>query len=303
MPHSTATPSPSAQPLWIVAAVLLLALGLGGLDAARHVRKGLGVAAPAPARKPAPWAPLAPAGPAKATDTGIARDAATAGPSWESLSAAQHVALEPLAERWNQISAVQKRRWLALANNYPSLSPQEKDVLHSRMTDWASLSATQRSQARIAFARAQGLHPDDKRAQWEAYRALSDEERRMLADEASLSPVGAATAIRPVAPQKLAQIPAAATAPANRANPPKIPRESSEAPRIAAPAPTSLPVPAAEAGATAPPTAPPVEASAVNIPSAVPSALPPLAPTGASESPSNPVPPVPTADQSGLYPQ
>ncbi len=74
------------------------------------------------------------------------------------------------------LSESQKRRWLALAQTFETLPPEEQEKLHNRMTEWSSLSARQRSQARLNYADAQRLAPNDKRAHWEAYQALSDEE-------------------------------------------------------------------------------------------------------------------------------
>ena len=74
------------------------------------------------------------------------------GPGWETLTTPQKLALYPLAERWALISEAQKRRWLALAATFSSLPEDEQAKFHDRMTDWASLSAQQRNQARLNYA-------------------------------------------------------------------------------------------------------------------------------------------------------
>ena len=294
--------SPSCQPTaktLLVALAVLGALGAGGLYAARQLSMlpaSAMEATPAKARAPSHAVPRTPVSPSAAASKPT--DDLATGPTWESLSGRQRAALEPLAERWNHISAVQKRRWLAIAQTFHGLSPQEQATLHSRMADWANLSAQQRSQARLNYARAQRLTPDDKRAQWEAYQALTEAERRMLADEATISPQGAATAIRPVAPQKLAQVPAATVAPVNRPNPPKIPAVLDQ-PRVAAPVHTAPPIPA-EALTPVPVVPLQAEPSPVVVPTATGVALPPLAPPPSTD---NPAPAPPSADQSGLYPQ
>jgi len=48
---------------------------------------------------------------------------------------------------------------------------------------------------------------DDLAAQWKAYQALSPEDRKKLADGAKVKPVGAAVAVKPVAPSKMAAVP------------------------------------------------------------------------------------------------
>jgi hypothetical protein len=127
-------------------------------------------------------------------------------PLWSDLTPAQQEALAPLGATWNTVSEVQKRKWLALSENYPRMSTAEQDKLHSRMSEWAALSPHQRTQARLNFAETQQLAPGDKRAKWEAYQKLSPEEKRKLAASAEKPPPTAA-AVKPVAPEKLAAVP------------------------------------------------------------------------------------------------
>lgn len=223
-----------------------------------------------------------------------------AGPGWETLTTRQKLALYPLAERWALISELQKRRWLALALNFPDLPPEEQDKLHSRMTEWASLSSQQRSQARLNYANTNRLAKDDKLAQWEAYQALTAQERDLLAAKAPPKPQGAATALRPVSPRKLAQVPAATQANPERPNAPKIPPVIDHSPRVAAPVAPATPT-SPEASAARPAAPVIVETAPVTVPVAVPAALPPLAPA-ASDAPAAPATPPPSADNSGLYP-
>jgi len=132
---------------------------------------------------------------------------ASSGPSWSELSAAQKAALKPLAGSWAGISAAQKRKWIALSQNYPSLPPTEQAKLHSRMDEWASLSAAQRNQARLNFAETKQLSPDQKKSKWEAYQALTPQEKQKLATGSPATPAGAAIAVIPVPKQKLADVP------------------------------------------------------------------------------------------------
>ena len=130
-------------------------------------------------------------------------------PTWAELSHAQREALRPLADAWPTLSELHKRKWLVLSQNFAELSPPERHKLQERMSDWASLTARERAQARLHFAEVQQLPGDERRAKWEAYQALSDEQRRKLADEILLEPPrGAAVASRPVASKKLTQLPA-----------------------------------------------------------------------------------------------
>ena len=149
------------------------------------------------------------------------------GPSWSGLTPLQQQALAPLASSWNtSMSEAQKRKWLEISRNYSALSPEDQATLNSRMNDWVSLSPQQRAQARLNFGKTKELSrqltPEEKKAKWEAYQALSPEEKQKLAAKASPKPTGAATAIKPVAPQKLATLPAQAASKPGTKPAPKI---------------------------------------------------------------------------------
>ena len=196
-----------------------------------------------------------PAKPATATSApGAAKPAASvpakavvSKPTWAELSPMQQQALAPLASSWNTtISEPQKRKWLEISKNYPSLPPEGQANLHSRMNEWVTLSPQQRAQARLNFAKTKELSkqltPEEKKAKWETYQALSPEEKQKLAAKASPKPAGAATAVKPVAPQKLAPVP-----------PHPVKASSKAAPKITAPTPAAAApaaLPASGPGAT-----------------------------------------------------
>lgn len=107
------------------------------------------------------------------------------GPRWMSLTAAQREALGPLEEDWPGIDASRKQKWLDIAARYPSLSAAEKKRVQDRMADWARLTPAQRGEARANFQQATRVLPQDRQAQWEAYKALPDTERSRLATQAA----------------------------------------------------------------------------------------------------------------------
>lgn len=137
----------------------------------------------------------------------VAAQKSEAKPTWQELTPAQQASLKPLAANWSGIGEAQKRKWLALSKNYPSLPAPEQATLHSRMIEWASLSQQQRTEARLNFAETKKHSAGEKTADWQAYQALSQEDRQKLAAEATPKPAGAAAAAKPVAPQKLAAVP------------------------------------------------------------------------------------------------
>lgn len=149
--------------------------------------------------------------PAKASPAGI---------RWTSLSAAQRQALTPLAANWNELGEAQQRKWIALSRNFSGLPATEQHKLQQRMLEWVGLSAAERSLARLNYAETERLAGENKQARWEAYQALSEEERRKLAEQAPRRALpGVATAVRPIPRQRLATMP---VPPENRRIMPRI---------------------------------------------------------------------------------
>lgn len=128
-------------------------------------------------------------------------------PLWKDLTPAQQQSLKPLAANWPGLGEAHKRKWLAMSQNYPTLPASEQQKLHSRMVEWGSLSPQQRTEARLNFAESNKLTPQDKAENWRAYQALSPDDRQKLADKAQAATPGAAAAVKPVPPQKLAIVP------------------------------------------------------------------------------------------------
>lgn len=128
-------------------------------------------------------------------------------PAWRELSESQRTALTPLAAQWDALSASQKRKWIALSKNYHELGASDQTLMHARMDDWVKLSPQQRRTARLNFAETKRLSTDEKQQKWEAYQALSPDARHKLTESAPSLPPGAAVAVRPVPPKKLATVP------------------------------------------------------------------------------------------------
>lgn len=128
-------------------------------------------------------------------------------PTWKSLTPLQREALAPLGPVWGEITSNRKRKWIALSANFKSMSPHEKATLHDRMHEWATLSSAERNQARLNFVQVRDLSHEEKKAQWEAYQALSPEQKQLYAAQASPSTAGAAPAGTKRTPGKLAAVP------------------------------------------------------------------------------------------------
>lgn len=255
-----------ARAPWTVAALLgALVVGAGGFAASGAKAQAVKSSAP--------------------PQTAAAKPAAASKPLWRELTARQQKALEPLAPYWDELTEPHKRKWLAMSRDYGRMSPEDQEVLHSRMTDWASLSNQQRAQARVNFANVKQVPVDERKAKWEAYQALSDEEKSKLAERAKSAKLpGAAPTIRPVPEQKLVPFPPvgqdgqhtpriqlAPPAPVASARPAPTPPSVQAAPPAPAPGPApSLPPVSAEAQYPPPSSASDVPPKAPEQPAAAP---------------------------------
>ena len=100
--------------------------------------------------------------------------------SWHQLSTRQKQALAPLAPQWGNLTPQQQSKWLTISQNFSQLPAAEQATMHARMADWVALSPLQRNHARYNFNAVQNLPKEDKKAKWEAYQALSAEDKRLL---------------------------------------------------------------------------------------------------------------------------
>ncbi|MBS7807599.1 DUF3106 domain-containing protein [Variovorax sp. PCZ-1] len=151
----------------------------------------------------APVASVAPTGKALQPQS-VAQVSAIAGsqPLWKDLSQAEQAALRPLAANWDAMAVGQKRKWQTVAKDFDKLPAAQQSKMHARMTEWTALSPQQRADARINFAQnrelTDGLTPEQRKVQWQAYQQLSPEEKRKLAESAPKASIaGAAPAARP----------------------------------------------------------------------------------------------------------
>ncbi|HET9643506.1 MAG TPA: DUF3106 domain-containing protein [Burkholderiaceae bacterium] len=106
------------------------------------------------------------------------------GPSWSSLTAAQRSALAPLEREWPSIDGGRKEKWLEIAAHFPSMPPEERTRIQTRMTEWARLTPKERGEARLNYQEARQLSPAERKARWEQYQALPPEQKRQLAERA-----------------------------------------------------------------------------------------------------------------------
>jgi hypothetical protein len=112
-------------------------------------------------------------------------------PSWAKLVPEQRAILTPLAKEWDAMDAFQRKKWLGIAQRYPSMSPAEQASMQRNMRDWARLAPEERKAAREKYKKLKKIPPEQQRTvkeQWEEYRALPREERQLLRESAARTP-------------------------------------------------------------------------------------------------------------------
>jgi Protein of unknown function (DUF3106) len=183
--------------------------------------------------------------------------AATAAPSasqnWQQLTPRQKQALAPLGAQWGALTPQQQSKWLAISQNFLQMSVAEQVTMHARMTDWVALSPQQRNLARFNFNTVQNLPKEDKKAKWEAYQALSAEEKRQLSAGALAPAKSAAPTARPVESHRLVQTPLRVTKTPHDAPPRPAAPDIDRKTLLPRPQAVTTPAPTAPASDAAPP--------------------------------------------------
>jgi hypothetical protein len=104
-------------------------------------------------------------------------------PGWSQLSPQQKTILAPLASDWEQMENVRKKKWLGIAERYPTMKPDEQVRTQERMKEWANLTPAQRAKVRDAYKDFNQLPVDQKntvKQKWEAYSNLPPEEKQRI---------------------------------------------------------------------------------------------------------------------------
>lgn len=124
---------------------------------------------------------------------------------WTQLPDHEQHALAPLAQRWSELTPDQRQKWQAIATQFGHLSQADQQVMQARMAHWVALSPAQRQHARLNFNSLQNVSKDEKKSRWDAYQALSDDEKKKWSATALGPPKSAAPSPRPTAPDRLIQ--------------------------------------------------------------------------------------------------
>lgn len=104
-------------------------------------------------------------------------------PGWNQLNPQQKTILAPLANDWEQMENFRKKKWLGIAERYPTMKPEEQARTQERMKEWANLSPAQRAKIRDAYKDFNQLPVEQKntvKQKWEAYSNLPPEEKQRI---------------------------------------------------------------------------------------------------------------------------
>lgn len=110
--------------------------------------------------------------------------AASSDMPWSSLTPAQQTALKPIEREWSSIEPNRKAKWLDVANRMPKMPSEERARVQTRMEDWAKMTPRERGQVRMNYREAQQVPAQERKARWEAYKALPPDEQKQLAARA-----------------------------------------------------------------------------------------------------------------------
>ena len=102
---------------------------------------------------------------------------------WSQLNAQQKTILAPLAGEWDKMENIRRKKWLGIAERYPTMKPDEQRRIQDRMREWASLTPEQRAKVRNSYKEFNQLPSEQKQAvkqKWEAYSNLPPDEKQRV---------------------------------------------------------------------------------------------------------------------------
>ena len=84
-------------------------------------------------------------------------------PAWSELTPAQQQVLAPLQADWEQLDTTRRKKWMAIADRYPTMKPAQQQRLQKRMQEWAQLTPEERRAARERYQTLKKLPPEQRR--------------------------------------------------------------------------------------------------------------------------------------------
>jgi hypothetical protein len=102
---------------------------------------------------------------------------------WQNLSLLQQAVLASLESDWSSFNQNSKMKWLKVADRYPTMSAADQERLQGRMSEWSKLPQKDRRMARDNYLSSLQFPPEQKKAAWESYQQLNEEEKQKLAQQ------------------------------------------------------------------------------------------------------------------------
>lgn len=93
-------------------------------------------------------------------------------PGWTELTQAQQTVLAPLRADWEQLDTTRRKKWVAIADRYPTMKPAQQQRLQKRMQEWAQLTPEERRAAREKYKTLKKLPPEERKKvkqRWNEY--------------------------------------------------------------------------------------------------------------------------------------
>ena len=91
-------------------------------------------------------------------------------PAWTELSASQQPVLAPLQAEWEQLDTTRRRKWVDIANRYPTMKQAEQQRLQKRMQEWSKLTPEERRVAREQYRTLKKIPPKQRKEKWQEYQ-------------------------------------------------------------------------------------------------------------------------------------
>jgi hypothetical protein len=93
-------------------------------------------------------------------------------PAWAELTPAQQKVLAPLQPEWETLDTPRRRKWVSIADRYPTMKPDQQDRLNKRMEEWAKLTPAERKAAREKYQNLRkqpAQKRDEVKRRWQEY--------------------------------------------------------------------------------------------------------------------------------------
>jgi hypothetical protein len=100
---------------------------------------------------------------------------------WRHVSPAHQKVLSPLSAEWGKLAPERRQKWLAIADQYSSMSADAQARVQARMRTWVGLNPVQRNAARKNCVPNRTITALTKSAQWQRYQRLPAAQRAALA--------------------------------------------------------------------------------------------------------------------------